>query len=331
MGGKQARQVAGAVADDRQRFLGERGEHQFALLAVGQHFAGIGVDDLRIEMVFPDHRAVLALDAFAGHARAHHLGEPVDVDRVDAGLALDLAAHRLGPGFGAEDADLQRSGRRVDALALHFLDDHLHVAGRDHDDVGLEVVDQLHLLLGLPAGHRDDGAAGALGAVVRAEAAGEEAVAVGDMHDVARPPACGADRARDQVGPGVDVVLRVAHHRRLAGRARGGMDAADLLARHGEEAEGVVVAQVLLHREGKLRQVAELLQVARVDALRIEGLAVVRDVLVGMLQGRAQARELQRGDLVAAGGFDRLEVAGGRLLHRHRCLLIRLAPRPACP
>jgi hypothetical protein len=64
-------------------------------------------------VVFPDHRAVLALDAFAGHARPHHFGQAVDVDRVDAGALLDLAAHGIGPRLGAEDADLQRAGRRV--------------------------------------------------------------------------------------------------------------------------------------------------------------------------------------------------------------------------
>jgi hypothetical protein len=90
VGGEQAGQVAGAVADDREGFLGQRGEHQFALFAVGQHFAGFRVDDLGIEMVFPDHRAILGLDAFAGDARAHHFGQAVDVDGVDAELALDL-------------------------------------------------------------------------------------------------------------------------------------------------------------------------------------------------------------------------------------------------
>jgi hypothetical protein len=43
---------------------------------------------------------------------------------------LDLAAHRLGPGLGAEDADLHRHLARVLPLAAELLDDHLHVAGR---------------------------------------------------------------------------------------------------------------------------------------------------------------------------------------------------------
>ena len=150
-GRQQPRQVARAVADHRQRLLGQRGEDQLAFLAVGQHRAGLGVDDLGVEMVLPDHRAVLGLDAFAGHARAHHFAQAVDVHRVQPGAHLDVVAHRLGPRLGAEDADLQRAGARVQALAHHLLDDHLHVARRDHDDVGPEVGDQLHLLLGLAA------------------------------------------------------------------------------------------------------------------------------------------------------------------------------------
>ena len=87
----------------------------------------------------------------------------------------------------------------IDALPLHLLGDGEHVRRRDHDDARLEVADQLHLLLGLAAGHRDHRAAEPLGAVVRAETAGEEPVAVRDVHDVAaagRPPR-GSSARRD--------------------------------------------------------------------------------------------------------------------------------------
>ena len=50
---KQARQVAGAITNNRQRLLGQRGEQQFALLAIIKRRAVVRVDDLRIEMVFP--------------------------------------------------------------------------------------------------------------------------------------------------------------------------------------------------------------------------------------------------------------------------------------
>ena len=107
----------------------------------------------------------------------------------------------------------------------------------------------------IAAADRDHGAAQALGAVVGAEAAGEQAVAVGDVADVAGPAAGGADRAGHQVGPVVDVAARVADDGGLARGAAGGVDAHDLLARHGEQAERVGVAQVGLLAEREPGQV----------------------------------------------------------------------------
>src|SRR5690349_10367671 len=114
---QQTRQVARAVADHRQRLLGERREDELALGAVGQHGAGVGIDDLGIEVILPDDGAVLRLDALARDTGSHDLGEAVDVDRIDAGLRLDVLSHRLGPRLGAEDADLEARRRRIDALA----------------------------------------------------------------------------------------------------------------------------------------------------------------------------------------------------------------------
>ena len=107
---QQPREVARAVADHRQRFLGERGEHQLARArrrAAPRRSPGSTISG--IEMVFPDDRPVLGLDALVGDARAHHFGQPVDVDRVDPGALLDRRAHRVGPRLGAEDADLERA------------------------------------------------------------------------------------------------------------------------------------------------------------------------------------------------------------------------------
>ena len=112
---QQARQVARAIADHRQRFLGERREDQFALLAFRQHLAGLRIDDLRIEVVLPDRQPVLGLDALLRDPGTDDLRQAVDVDRVERGLRLDRVAHRRRPRLGAEDADLQRrrsSGRR---------------------------------------------------------------------------------------------------------------------------------------------------------------------------------------------------------------------------
>ena len=235
-------------------------------------------------------------------------------------LRLDRRAHRRRPRLGAEDADLERRRARIDALPLHLLGDRQHVRRRHHDDVGLEVHDELDLPLGLPARHRDHRGAELLGAVVRAQPAGEEAVAVGDVDDVAGAAARGADRARHHGRPRVDVLGRVADDGRLAGRARRRVDAHDLLARHGEHPERIVVAQIALGRERELREVRERLQVAGLDAGRVELPPVVRDVVVGVRERPLEPLELQRRQLVAARGLDRLELAGRRLLYRHGSL-----------
>jgi hypothetical protein len=241
---------------------------------------------------------------------------------------LDLGAHLRRPRLRAEDADLQRRRARVDALALHLVEDREHVGGRHHDDLGREVADELHLALGQAARDRDDRAAEPLGAVVGAQAAGEEAIAVGDVDDHAAAPACGADRAGHDVGPGVDVASGVADHRRLARRAAGRVDPHDLVAWHREHLEGIVVAQVLLAGEGKLRQVSEGPAVVGVHAMRVEGPAVERDVVVGVLEAPLQPFELQRGELVTRGGLDRIELRAVRCKVAHADIVAPTHPPP---
>ena len=70
---QEARQVAGAVADDRHRFLCERGEHEFSGLPVRQHFARLRVDYLGIERVLPDRQRAARVGALLRDAGSHHL------------------------------------------------------------------------------------------------------------------------------------------------------------------------------------------------------------------------------------------------------------------
>ena len=146
-----------------------------------------------------------------------------------------------------------------------------------------------------------------LGAVVEAEPAGEQPVAVGILHQHAGPAAGGAHAARDDVGPGLDVAPAVADHRRLSGRAGRGVDAQQLLARHRHHPERIILAQLALGRERKFAQVVERLQVVGMHAGGVESLLVVRDVFVDMRQRPFQALELQRRNLVARGDLDRIE------------------------
>ena len=186
---------------------------------------------------------------------------------------------------------------------LNSSENRQHVARRHRDDVGLEVVDQLHLPLGHAAGNRHHRAAEPFGAVMRTETAGEQAVAVGVVHQHAGAPAGGADRARHHVGPDVDIALGISDHDGLAGRAGGRMDADQLFARHREHVEGVIVAKVGLHRERELGEIGELPEIGGMHAGRIECLPVMRDVVVGVPERPGEARRLQRHDLVARGAL----------------------------
>ena len=98
--------VPGAVAQQRKRLLCDGGEYQLALAALGQHLAGVRVDDLSDEVVLVDVHPSLG-GALEGDTGAGQLGEPVDIIRLDAQGILNVLAHLLGPGFRTEYARLQ--------------------------------------------------------------------------------------------------------------------------------------------------------------------------------------------------------------------------------
>src|SRR5712675_687346 len=62
--GQQSGEVARAVADDRHADLGQRRDDQLADFVIGQNRAGFRIDDLGIEVVFPDREAVARFYAF---------------------------------------------------------------------------------------------------------------------------------------------------------------------------------------------------------------------------------------------------------------------------
>jgi len=80
-------------------------------------------------------------------------------------------------------------------------------------------------------------------------------------------------------------------------------------------------AQVDLGHERELREVSELLHVVRVDADGIAFLAEGRHVVISVPQRPLQPLQLQRRDLVAAGGFYRVQVTGTGVFDGHSGLL----------
>ena len=92
----------------------------------------------------------------------------------------------------------------------------------------------------------------------------------------------------------------------------------DLVLRHGEHAEGVLEAQVLLGGEGELAEVGELTQVRRVDAGLVELALVQGDAVIGVGHRVLQAAELEGLELVAGDGLlavqDSVSCGGGSFL-----------------
>ena len=134
---------------------------------------------------------------------------------------LDLAPHRLAPGLGAEQADLERALAQVDALLLRDLGDRERIRWRRAQHARAEIHDQRDLPLGRAARHRHDDRAQPLGAVVRAQPAGEQAVAVRVVDESpGRAPAQASERAIRSPPRSSMSVARVADDGRLARRAR---------------------------------------------------------------------------------------------------------------
>jgi hypothetical protein len=86
---------------------------------------------------------------------------------------------------------------------------------------------------------------------VRTQPASEQPVAIRNVDDVSRSAAGRENRARHQPGPDIDIRSGVADDGRFAGRAAGSMQSHQLLARHGEQSEWILSAEVLLHQKRK--------------------------------------------------------------------------------
>ena len=141
---------------------------------------------------------------------------------------------------------------------------------------GCKIANELHLPLGEAAADRNDGGAQSLAAVMGAEPAGEQAVAVSDVDLVGGAAAGGADRARHQQRPGVDVAFGIADDGRLAGGAARGVDAHDIGHRHREHAERIILPQILFGGERKFGEIGKLFQVGGMHAGGVELFLVVR-------------------------------------------------------
>ena len=123
------------------------------------------------------------------------------------------------------------------------------------------------------------------------------------MHDVRLVDAGGGQAAAGQFGPVVQVAGGIAHHHGLAGGTAGGVQADDVVTRHGEQTEGIVIAQVLLFGEGQVLQIGQALDVAGFDTALVKAFAVKRHIGIDTGAKVLQTAQLQGFDIFAGQRF----------------------------
>ncbi len=291
------RKVAGAVADDRTRLLGQAGDHQFALLALGDRFKGVGVQARDQNIVLLDVHAG-AGRAFAGDAGADDFGETVVVEGVDAQLFLNGAAHLFRPRLAAEVGEPEREVPFFQPLALNGFREVQGVGGGADQCVDPGVLEQHDLPLGVAAGGGQHRRADPFDAAVQPEAAGEEAVTEGNLYELVAGQAACNQEAGAEIGPELHILFGVADEGRLAGGAARSVDAGEFAPGHRKEAEGIGVAEVLLGGERETLQVGDGFDRIRRDVLFRE-LAPVERNLLSLFNGAPQMGGLELGPVGA--------------------------------
>ena len=171
------------------------------------------------------------------------------------------------------------------------------IGGRAAHRGHAKVLQEHDLAIGVAARGRNHGSAQALGAVVRTQATGEEAVAVGDLNHVSAMQAASCQAANNRRGPHVHVFLRVGDNDGFSCSPAGGVEADHVLHGAGEEAEGIGIAQVALLRERKFGDVGERTNAGGSEAAFVHALAEELDVTPGAVDDGLEARELESAQL----------------------------------
>src|SRR5205807_9676886 len=131
--------------------------------------------------------------------------------------------------------------------------------------------------------------------------------------------------SRHQVRPQLEIASGIADDGRLAGGSRGGVQPQHVFARHCEQAEGKIVAQLRFDGEGKADDVGEGLETVRLDACGIELATKRRDLRVGASDGLFEPMQLQRLERPARHRLGRAIEHERLAVHRARHALPRCA------
>ena len=293
----------GAVADHGHAFLGNGGENHLAIFAVGHGVAGLRIQYLDDHVVLIDMHALL-FKTFKGNAGAGDLGKAVDVARVDAQQFFQMDAHLLGPGLRAEASCPELyvlAGRKA-----HVADGLAQIGGVGRGAAkygGAHLAHHHNLALGIAGGHGDGHRAYGGGALMRAQAAGEQAVAVTHLHDIVPVRARAGERAGHHLGPHIHVVLGVAGNDGLACGAGGALNTHYVAQGAGQQPVGKLIAQIGLFSEGQLYDICQGIYILGLHALRVHALAVHGHVFINVLNDRLEPLSLELFTLLAIHTF----------------------------
>ena len=150
------------------------------------------------------------------------------------------------------------------------------------------------------------------------ETAGKKPVAVRNVNLVAALATARTNRAGDDIGPGVDIVLRIADDSRLAGCPARCVYPYDLVHRYGEPAKRIILTQIIFHCKWELRQIFKLFQIAGRNVLAVALRFEWSDIFIGVGDRLLQAKQLQRLQFVETGLLNGIQYVRIRHAANHR-------------
>jgi hypothetical protein len=326
-------EIARAVADHRRGLAPQVGPHELAVGAVAQRQlrARVRVDELEDRVTGGRQVHPLARAARAGHRRPH-VAHPERVGDGRAPRRLDLAPDRGQPGARLARGDdvAQPERARVQAELAGARREMGGEAQRPEDRGDPQARDQVEQPPGLADADRHHRRAAVLERHMVGDAARVQRVVQAVRDGVAGPHAGDPERGAADRAVGLVVGPGEADGDRLAGRARGDVQAHERLARGAQalaerRVRGLVGAQVLLRQERQPGQVG-----GTPDLLRHAA-----ETLAPEPRGPDRVGELgaECGGLVRHGAPRYTGVArrGGRQFSSWRRAWRRSCPSPSCP
>ena len=205
--------------------------------------------------------------------------------RLDAEQIFDAAAHLLGPWLGAEHAVFQRNLRKRNPRITQRLTEKQRIRGGAAEHRRMKIPEDLKLAFGVAGRGRNHRSADFSRAVMQAESAGKQPIAIGDVHKIAGISARCRQGTGGALRPHVEVVLGISNHRLFPGGPGGGVNPYHFIHRRRKKAIGIVVAQVLLISKGQLGQVIDAADVIRPDSHLVKLFVIKRDVLINPSHG----------------------------------------------